>query len=107
MRLVPVPPHGTYTVTYWQVDYLLQRYVRRIRANEIRMLVPDWVGEPALRQMQSQPDTWLGGLTLGLVIVCPNQLATQPETAPAYALLLATTTKGRRASTVGACTLYR
>jgi hypothetical protein len=71
------------------------------------MLVVDWVPVESLRRMRSDPRAWLGNYPLGLVIVCPNELATRLDAAADTAALLAQTTQGRRRERVAGCDVYR
>jgi hypothetical protein len=71
------------------------------------LLVVDWVQVEQLRRMRTEPRRWLGDHPLGLVIVCPNELATRIDAAADTAALLAETTKGRRRERVAGCDVYR
>jgi hypothetical protein len=71
------------------------------------MLVPDWIQPVQIQAMQEDPRRISGRLSLGLVIVCPNQLDAQPNTRADYRKLLATVTAGRTRTDFSGCAFYR
>jgi hypothetical protein len=71
------------------------------------MLVPDWITPDALKVMRADPRRYTGGLPLGLVIVCPNQLGNQAQSKDDYRLLLDSVIQGRSKSVVHGCIVYR
>jgi hypothetical protein len=71
------------------------------------MLLIDDTPLDAIRRMNSDPHSYLGGHRLGMVIVCENQLESRLDASAEVARLLATTTKGRTRKRVADCDVYR
>ena len=69
--------------------------------------VPAWASREQLESLRAQPRVHAGGLPIVAIVECPHALRTSPELGPVMEAIMAEQTRGRRRTSVAACTVWR
>lgn len=71
------------------------------------LLLPDgMVSAELLKDVRRDPAQFVGQFRIGMVVVCPNEIANDPKTRGAYKALLGWLTAGSTPALVGYCKVY-